>query len=867
MYFSPANRIIIACILSLCSFASRATHNRAGEITYKHVSGYVYSITLITYTYTPSAANEDRNTLTITWGDNTMSELPRVSIVQLPDDYQKNTYTGLHNFPGPGTYAIVMEDKNRNEGIDNITESVYVPFTVKTQITINSLVGDNSAPLLLNPPIDKAAVGKLFIHNPTAFDPDGDSLSYYLTVCAGSGGRPIEGYKYPAASKNLYVDALTGDLVWDAPMAKGKYNVAMVITEHRKGVQISAIVRDIQIEVEESDNRPPQIAPITQQCIFAGDTVRFDVSATDPDGGQLSLSAVGGPLSIAHSPAVFSPAMGIGSATSSFLWNTLCEHIRQQPYSILFKAVDVGPPSLTDQKTADITVMGRAQPIDTITPKLDETNLRFGAPVCANAERLLIYRSRSAVPLDTSGCPPQMPQEYELIADTVSGINVFTDDNNGLGLPQGFNYCYRTQSLFPGGVLSFPSEEFCVSVQSGISAMANVSILSQMSDSAQVFVRWTRPYNLDTAIFPVPYRAHLYTFQCAKAVERQLVAQFDGYADTSIVHKVPYLGGQQCYEIQWYSLGGDSLLPVGRAVRAGSLYLKLATSDRKVQLDWTANVPWLNSRYVVYRSSNGGLSWDSIGYSQKPIFADTCVSNGNLYCYRIESIGDYGLTQYPHNIRNLSNVACSTPIDTVAPELPVVSVVQDCKGMRNIISRSGKNPTSVASRFFLYYKECEAGEFRIIAALDSSQTEYVHLFADSIRTMGGCYAMSAQDFSGNMSKLSEPICIYSCPTYSLPSVFTPNGDGVNDFWQPIQNKFVQSIDLQVFDIWGNVVFTSEDPQIRWNGANARGLKLTDGMFYYICDVYEQWLSCQSEPRTIIGFVQKFSNGKPLPSTK
>ncbi|MCK7540653.1 MAG: hypothetical protein MZV63_62060 [Marinilabiliales bacterium] len=45
--------------------------------------------------------------------------------------------------------------------------------------------------MLLNPPYDKAALGQVFIHNPAAFDPDGDSLSYKLTVCTKEDGKPI----------------------------------------------------------------------------------------------------------------------------------------------------------------------------------------------------------------------------------------------------------------------------------------------------------------------------------------------------------------------------------------------------------------------------------------------------------------------------------------------------------------------------------------------------------------------------------------------------------------------------------------------------------------------------------------------------
>ena len=53
------NIIIIISLFALTALQTFATHNRAGEITYKHISGYTYEFTLITYTYTPSLAQRE----------------------------------------------------------------------------------------------------------------------------------------------------------------------------------------------------------------------------------------------------------------------------------------------------------------------------------------------------------------------------------------------------------------------------------------------------------------------------------------------------------------------------------------------------------------------------------------------------------------------------------------------------------------------------------------------------------------------------------------------------------------------------------------------------------------------------------------
>ncbi|MFN2314631.1 MAG: hypothetical protein ABR531_09245, partial [Bacteroidales bacterium] len=197
--------------------AAMATHNRAGEITYRQLSDLTFEVTVTTFTYTLSRA--DRPSLDVEWGDNSITNVARISETFLPNDYKKNVYVAQHTYPGPGIYRIIVQDPNRNLGVVNIPNSVNVVFSISTILIVNSSLGRNSTPVLLNPPYDKAAVGLVFIHNPAAFDPDGDSLSYKLTVCTKEDGKPIQNYTLPPASRKFYVDSISGDLVWDAPIA------------------------------------------------------------------------------------------------------------------------------------------------------------------------------------------------------------------------------------------------------------------------------------------------------------------------------------------------------------------------------------------------------------------------------------------------------------------------------------------------------------------------------------------------------------------------------------------------------------------------------------------------------------------------
>ena len=60
---------LLCCIALLAVGKASATHNRAGEIVYKHISGYRYQIIVYTYCYTLTEA--DRDELEVDCGDGT----------------------------------------------------------------------------------------------------------------------------------------------------------------------------------------------------------------------------------------------------------------------------------------------------------------------------------------------------------------------------------------------------------------------------------------------------------------------------------------------------------------------------------------------------------------------------------------------------------------------------------------------------------------------------------------------------------------------------------------------------------------------------------------------------------------------------
>jgi gliding motility-associated-like protein len=66
----------------------------------------------------------------------------------------------------------------------------------------------------------------------------------------------------------------------------------------------------------------------------------------------------------------------------------------------------------------------------------------------------------------------------------------------------------------------------------------------------------------------------------------------------------------------------------------------------------------------------------------------------------------------------------------------------------------------------------------------------------------------------------------------IPTVFTPNGDGYNDYWT-IKHSVFSAFDLKIFNRHGQMVFESNGPAINWNGTSINQEPCTDGTYFYI----------------------------------
>jgi len=366
MKFKICLYLLFAAMLP--AFNLFATHNRSGEIVYEKTGPLTVRAKVITFTKT-SSANADRDTLTICWGDGSCEQIVRANGPGnppqgevWPNDVKYNIYVGEHTYVAEGIYIISMTDPNRNAGIMNVNppSSENVPFHLQAMINfLPEAAGSTGSPVLLAPPIDIAFVGQPYIHAANAFSASGDSIAYELIVPMQSPDNPVPNYSFPNQigfnpDVIFSLDSITGKLVWDAPQLPGEYVVTILIKFYQNGILVGTTLRDMMIWVGANLGPAPALLLDTPEDVVldvnVGETVTVHllVNEPTPDQGVLELTSTSGLYEV-QSPATFSTNISGSTGTGIFNWVVQPEHVREQPYTVTFKAKN-GPDGLADIK-------------------------------------------------------------------------------------------------------------------------------------------------------------------------------------------------------------------------------------------------------------------------------------------------------------------------------------------------------------------------------------------------------------------------------------------------------------------------------------------------------------------------------------
>lgn len=861
---SPFCKFLIATIFLLgISLSTYATHLRAGEITVERVScnSLTFRITVTVFTNTINTSvlfgGEDD---WLDFGDGSprrlIPETPNTPRPDLGEGIATASYTIEYTYPGFGQYTISYSEPNRNDGVVNMDLSVQTRFYIETKIIVDPFFGCNNTPKLLVPPIDRACTGAAWFHNPGAYDPDGDSISYELVIPFRAKDQTVINYKDPS-NQNFYtnyevgneeatgrptfnINPTDGTITWDAPGMAGEYNIAFIVREWRQieGVWYTNgfVRRDMQIIVDDCDNERPDLIVPEDVCVEAGTILNETIFGIDPDNDPVKIEAFSEIFQFppAQSPATWTPNDGLFRPSSppaelKFQWQTKCEHVKEQPYQVVFKITDNSKEgvNLVTFKTWNIRVVGPPPQWASATVDLQTrvSTVTWDPYFCQNAETMQVWRRVDSFAFEPDSCQTGMPEflGYELIATLPSKTTTqFVDNNKGKGLASGAQYCYRLVALFPKpkGGESYVSEEICLDpILADEPVITNVSVERTAGSAGRILVRWTSPFDIDKTQFPEPYQYEVYRAE-GFAENTNLTKVHPGLlSDTVFVDEEQNLNTRDItynYRIILWSRSATNPVyaKIDTSTTASTVRLNASSEVGQIQLNWSAVVPWSNivltqpNKHLLFRGPGGSTeaqlqliaeidpTTGGLKYLDQGQHNNVPLSDTEEYCYRVMTRGAYGNPFIKEPLENFSQIVCAQPNDNIPPCKPQLTVLlTDCQkffetqpcdvsSFKNTLTWSRPADDACASDiqgYKIYRSSSADGVYDWLSTAGPEGNGIIRdtSFVDDgengigLPSLAFCYKISAIDRSGNESELSDASCNDNCPYYELPNVFSP----------------------------------------------------------------------------------------------
>lgn len=583
------------------------------------------------------------------------------------------------------------------------------------------------------------------------------------------------------------------------------------------------------------------------------------------------------------------------TATGTFRWQTSCGHIRQQHYDVFFKVEDLPPgynrtpplfPQLVDSKVWKIKIVApRVRNLKAVGDAgARSITLTWDAYSCQNVgAELIIYRKNGCDSFVPTACQTGIPAGlgYTEIARVPISATSYIDQNLKLGQ----DYSYRIVASFaqPTGGLSVASDQVCTRLESAMPLITNVTVDKTSTTDGEITVKWTRPIGLNTTQFKGPYQYRLLRATGLSGatgfaqVGSNINTDLSGTtADTVFVDtKLNTQANAYRYKLLFYYTQAGSLTLLDSTEISSSVRLSTTADRRRVVLTWQANVAWSNENQThrIYRETKpgsgifnriadvpvqGAATFTYTDDGQDKFAADgnfpVTMSPDSSYCYKVETVGSYNSDKIKDLLYNFSQINCATPKSDIIPCPPVLNIdALDCDTyikneancnittFNNILNWTIPNQVNGSPcdkdivKYTLYYGSSSDATFNKLADITGGlpvPTTYTDARTDSYM---GCYYVTATNKYGDVSDKSNVVCKDNCPSLALPNIFTPNGDGKNDTFQPLKcPRFVKSLTISIYNRDGQKVYEYTGNDLNWDGKDANGKEVASGSYFYHC---------------------------------
>lgn len=263
--------------------------------------------------------------------------------------------------------------------------------------------------------------------------------------------------------------------------------------------------------------------------------------------------------------------------------------------------------------------------------------------------------------------------------------------------------------------------------------------------------------------------------------------------------------------------------------------------------------PDTTSSYVVeVADSNACVNWDTVVVNvfRVSTIPDTAIclldsvqlnvfgSPGNQFSWTpVDGLSDAQIsnpwaspevtTEYTVTVADVAGCIDQASVNITVNNIPMIAfsyiLIPSCDGVEMIFSDSSEHADQY---YWSFGNGEESTESNPSTLFDYGIDASVDL---TLLTNLGCDADTS--FMAKLDSFDDFYGIY------IPNVFTPNGDGENDyFWVQVPGTLSECLDLKIYNRWGQMVFKSYGGVTTWDGKNATGKDVPDGTYLYTIEI-------------------------------
>jgi len=125
----------------------------------------------------------------------------------------------------------------------------------------------------------------------------------------------------------------------------------------------------------------------------------------------------------------------------------------------------------------------------------------------------------------------------------------------------------------------------------------------------------------------------------------------------------------------------------------------------------------------------------------------------------------------------------------------------------------------------------ETCENETIVLPSGEMTDILGVYIDTLTSFNGCDSIIRTE-------------LIDCEIIEMPNIFSPNGDGINDFFNLQGSKKVAISNFKIYNRWGQMVYDNDTPETGWDGTFEGERAVSDVYIYRI--VFRNLLGTREE---------------------